>query len=469
MDRSLGHLHGLVGAQELVVSQADDIDPSSWKSAALWLLFLGPFFFLTYGFCNWYAAQLTAVPSVYYSWERRIPFLPQLILPYFSIDLFFAGAIFLCRDARQLRIHGCRVIAAILISATVFLLYPLKFAFDRPAVAGINGFLFDLLDGFDKPYNQAPSLHVSLLLIVWVRYANHLVGWLRKLVDGWFTLIGLSILFVFQHHVIDIWSGFVVGVICLYVWPDAPRRWQRCAWTIDPRRRRLGFYYLTGAIALALVAAIGQAWAWLLIWPAGSLALVASAYWFAGPAVFQKSAGRHSWPARLLLAPYLFGAWLSYRLFTLGKPALAKVEPSLYLGRLPRAGDLDQLAAVAILDLTAEFAAVPIANQRCYYNLPILDLTVPETAALRAALIYIDDQIKIGAVYVHCALGLSRSAAVVAAWLVHAKRYEAAEQALGRLQTVRPGVTWSTAHVAAITAVARNSAVTLHRDAGQSA
>jgi hypothetical protein len=31
-----------------------------WQAAALWLLFLVPFFFLVYGFCNWYAARLAS-------------------------------------------------------------------------------------------------------------------------------------------------------------------------------------------------------------------------------------------------------------------------------------------------------------------------------------------------------------------------------------------------------------------------
>jgi hypothetical protein len=57
--------------------------------------------------------------------------------------------------------------------AAGFLAFPLRFAFARPHVDGLNGLLFTTLMSFDKPFNQAPSLHMSLLLILWTRYARH--------------------------------------------------------------------------------------------------------------------------------------------------------------------------------------------------------------------------------------------------------------------------------------------------------
>jgi len=399
-------------------------------------------------------ARLPEVPSYYYSWERRIPFVPLFVLPYFSIDRFYAASVFVCRNRRELNTHAYRIIAAILISAAGFLFFPLKFAFDRPALEGVYGFFFGLLDGFDKPFNQAPSLHVSLLMILWFGYADHLAGLWRWLLHSWIALIGLSILFVYQHHFVDIWSGFIVGVTCLYLWPQAPRRWNPLALTREPQRRRLGAYYLGGSGLLAALAFTFKSWAWLLLWPAGALLLVATAYYFAGPAVFQKLNGRHSWPARILLAPYLFGAWISYRYFTRGRPASAQVVARLHLGRLPRWREMNQWKSAAVLDLTAEFSSHRHGPSVAYMNLPVLDLTVPEPAALRDAVAIIDRQLNARPVYVHCALGLSRSAGVVAAWLVRAQRVASAADALRHLQAIRPGVTWSAAHVAAITAAA---------------
>ena len=459
MDRSLGDFYCIGGVQEAAVTRHQSPACSLWQAALLWMLFLGPLFFLVYGFCNWYASRLAHVPSYYYSWERQIPFIPALVVPYFSIDLFYAGSVFLCRDRRELKRHAFRIIAAIVISAAGFLLFPLKFAFDRPAVDGVYGYFFSLLDGFDEPFNQAPSLHVSLLMILWIVYAHRVAERWRWAVHAWFALIGLSVAFVYQHHIIDIWSGLAVGVVCLYAFPEAPRQWRGFLLTNDPHRRRLGLLYLVGALLLAGLATALRSWAWVLLWPALSLSLVALAYLFAGAAVFQKLDGRQSWPARIILAPYVLGAWLSYRLQTRGRPASHQVTPGLFFGRMPRAGEWNHWVSAAVLDLTAEFSAGCRLKPLVYFNVPVLDLTVPEPAALRAALEFIDQHISARPVLVHCALGLSRSATVVAAWMLRAKRADGAAGALLALKNIRPGVTWSAAHVAAVSEAANGAAL----------
>ncbi|BCH10684.1 hypothetical protein MesoLj131c_49420 [Mesorhizobium sp. 131-3-5] len=42
--------------------------------AALWLAFLAPFFYLTYGLANWLASRRDDVGSIVFSWEHSIPF-----------------------------------------------------------------------------------------------------------------------------------------------------------------------------------------------------------------------------------------------------------------------------------------------------------------------------------------------------------------------------------------------------------
>lgn len=48
-------------------------ETGTWKWGILCLIFLAPFFFLTYGFANHYASQLPNVPSIVYGWEKHIP------------------------------------------------------------------------------------------------------------------------------------------------------------------------------------------------------------------------------------------------------------------------------------------------------------------------------------------------------------------------------------------------------------
>ena len=160
----------------LVNPQSEHKEPRPWLRAAGWLTFLGPFFFLSYGFANWWTGQLPHVGSFVFDWEKHIPFWPWTIVPYMALDAFYAGSLYLCATRAELDTHAKRLLSASVLSVAGFLLFPLQFSFERPATSGFNGLLFELLAGFDKPYNQAPSLHISLVLLVWLVFARHLHG-----------------------------------------------------------------------------------------------------------------------------------------------------------------------------------------------------------------------------------------------------------------------------------------------------
>ena len=158
-----------------------------WSVAALALSALAPFFFLTYSLANWATSQRANVGSVVFGWERYIPFLPWMIVPYWSTDSFYAASLFLCRTRAELSTHVRRLVAVQVISVAAFLMFPLRFSFARPAAGGFFGSLFTLLGGFDKPFNQAPSLHLGLTVILWVRYAAHFNGWRLWMIRIWFV------------------------------------------------------------------------------------------------------------------------------------------------------------------------------------------------------------------------------------------------------------------------------------------
>jgi len=40
-----------------------------WRRALLWLLFLGPFFFASYGFATWVTSQRSDVGVVVFAWD----------------------------------------------------------------------------------------------------------------------------------------------------------------------------------------------------------------------------------------------------------------------------------------------------------------------------------------------------------------------------------------------------------------
>ncbi len=73
-----------------------------------------------------------------------------------------------------------------------------------------------------------------------------------------------------------------------------------------------------------------------------------------------------------------------------------------------------------------------------YVSVSALDLIPLRTAQLQTAATHIDGALTKGPVYVCCALGYSRSAAAVAAWLIASGRAAELNDALTTIRAVRP-------------------------------
>lgn len=192
--------------------------PHSWHRGALWLGFLGPFSFLSYGFANWIASQHVRVPGIVFDWEQKIPFIAWMVVPYFSLHLLFCLSFFICNNKKELDFLGCKLLTAQIIAVGCFIVFPLRYMFARPETEGVTGFLFFVLALFDKPYNQVPSLHVAVLIVLWAHYLRHTPRGRLILLQGWFVLIGFSVLTTYQHHFIDVPAGMLLGFLCLWFW-----------------------------------------------------------------------------------------------------------------------------------------------------------------------------------------------------------------------------------------------------------
>src|SRR4051794_29898725 len=83
-----------------------------WPRAAAWLLFLGPFFFASYGFATWVTSRRSDVGAVVFDWEPAIPFIPWTIVPYWSVDVLYAISLFLCATRAELDRHALRLLTA---------------------------------------------------------------------------------------------------------------------------------------------------------------------------------------------------------------------------------------------------------------------------------------------------------------------------------------------------------------------
>jgi len=382
-----------------------------WAEAVLLSAALSLLFVFVYVGCNTIAAGRTNVGVCFFAWELRIPFVPALILPYMSIDLFFVASFLLCKETIELRTHARRITAAILVAGLVFLVFPLTTGYPRPEVGGWAGWLFEFLWTFDKPHNLAPSLHVALASLLWAVYARHTRGSLRWFVHGWFALMIASPLFTWQHHLLDVATGAILGQVCVFAFPE--RRHGAPVRSAEPNLR-VARLYASGVVALAGLAIVLGSWFWLLLSPAVSLALIAMAYVLGNSAVFRKSNGRLPISTRVVLGPYLCGAFVRFLIYRRCREPWVEAAPGVYCGRLlteREALAVREMGVTGVLDMTAEHAETRAFLEIDYLNVPVLDLTPPSREQLDSAVAFIAKHALRGGVYVHCALGISRSVA----------------------------------------------------------
>ena len=447
------------------------------KTSLLKLALVGMFFYASYGLSNHYAASLAYVPEVAFAWERNIPFWEWTILPYWSLNLMYAAAFFLCRNACEQNRYVARLVSAQIVATTCFMLFPLHFGWSKPPTDGLWGMMFDSLVAFDLPYNQSPSLHIALSIIVgafyWTRFPK-----IRLPIFLWQSLIALSVLTTYQHHFIDVPTGALLGWLVLWAIPQhgvSPFR-RRSLSVVQPdnqtgrlktseasfceaktnavsfartseasfheaktppetrsREIKIAMLYLAGAVLSALPSLFGGAWLWML-WVSVSLSVVTFAYLTGNAAVFQKQAdGRLSAAATILLLPYLAGVRLNVAYWLRSKEKIAKVRDDVLIGSI--SGISDDLPAV--LDVCAEYPC-PRYRGACRV-LPLLDMVAPsENDLVQAALLLEALRRQHGKVLTCCALGYGRSAAVVLTWLLVYGGCRDLAQATAELKQARP-------------------------------
>ena len=440
------------------------------KTSLLKLALVGILFYASYSLSNHYAASLAYVPEIAFAWERNIPFWEWTILPYWSLNLMYAAAFFLCRDTREQNRYVARLVSAQIVATTCFMLFPLHFGWPKPPTDGLWGVMFDSLVAFDLPYNQAPSLHIALSIIVgafyWTRFPK-----IRLPIFLWQSLIALSVLTTYQHHFIDVPTGALLGWLVLWAIPqhgvspfrrpfdtqgrlktseasfceaktnavsftrtsEASFREAKTPPETRSREIKITILYLAGAVLSALPSFFGGAWLWML-WVSVSLSVVAFAYLTGNAAVFQKQAdGSLSAAATILLLPYLAGVRLNMAYWLRGKANTARVRDGVLIGSV--SGISDDLSAV--LDVCAEYPC-PRYRGACRV-LPLLDMVAPsENDLMQAALLLEALRRQHGKVLTCCALGYGRSAAVVLTWLLVYGGCRDLAQATAELKQARP-------------------------------
>jgi hypothetical protein len=228
----------------------------------------------------------------------------------------------------------------------------------------------------------------------------------------------------------------------------------------------------------AAVAWVNGGWFWLLLWPATSFLVLAWAYFARRPGVLGKRPGGSIHPVVLvLLLPYFALTWAVWHVTLLLSRAGAghEVAPGLYVGRRPYPAELPPDTRL-VIDMTGEL--LPARGTRthlrgegapAYLCVPTLDGSAPPESALSDVLGRIAACRDAGGnVYIHCAQGRGRSAAVAAAVLIaqgSAADVAEAERLIARSRRVRMNAV-QRAWVARVTGALGRIEAGLEKEAG---
>ncbi len=207
------------------------------------------------------------------------------------------------------------------------------------------------------------------------------------------------------------------------------------------QRYRMTGRYLGVAISFSGLAYLIGGPAWMLLYPATTCAGVALAYATNRGDLALKSGHLYNAFAGIVLAPYLIGALCSWRWYCRNVVAWHAITPGILIGRRLRDKEARQLVrsgVMAVLDLAPELPESPGLMRLDYKHVPMLDLAPPSRAQLNTAIAFIEAQPPESKLFIHCALGYSRSVAVLAAYLI--KRGHDLDAALAQINARRPGI-----------------------------
>lgn len=387
------------------------------KERFMWLLFMGILFFLLYGASNQVAALTMPHPSFFMSWERDIPFIEAFIVPYMSSDLMFIIAFLLPYTRLELRVLAARVLFIIVLSTSIFVLFPLQLSFPKPEIQTFT-FLFGALEA-DLPFNQLPSLHISFAVVLWYSMRKYIKNiFIKSFTIVWFLLIGVSTLLVYQHHFIDIPTGIIMGFLAVSMIKEDENSFFVSQFT-TPRSLKMGLYFLIGSVIFMILSFTVDSLMWLFLYLFVSLFAVSIVYAFGlNSFLVGKSSQAVLWQ-KVLFFPYFLGSYISWIYYKRKIPLMSCVKDSVYLGRFPSNMEYKQMQNIScLINLAAEQQCFKIKNDEV--RLPFLDQTIQSPSSLHRGVELIEAKREQG-VYVHCALGLSRSVLLISAWLLYTK------------------------------------------------
>jgi membrane-associated phospholipid phosphatase len=174
----------------------------------------GVWFAIVYGGCDWLTARRSLRVPIHLPIEMSIPLVPGAVLVYMSIYALFLAGPFIIRERRDFTALILGLALATFVAGIGFLLVPSCAAFAPPGELGIWAGLFRFADRLNLDYNMVPSLHVAFSVACVDTFARYASRAGRILLWTWAAAIALSTVLTHQHHLVDVVTGWVLGISC---------------------------------------------------------------------------------------------------------------------------------------------------------------------------------------------------------------------------------------------------------------
>lgn len=146
--------------------------------------------------------------------DREIPFVPEMVLVYFSTFVFVIQPFIILTESRQFFWMLASFGSITVIASLIHVIVPSKIErIEKLDADGLSGKFIDLFQKTCKPYGNFPSMHVALSVpVVGANFiaAGPTVGSVTLV---WAILIALSTLFTKQHYILDVLAGLIGGTL----------------------------------------------------------------------------------------------------------------------------------------------------------------------------------------------------------------------------------------------------------------
>ncbi|HEX3555371.1 MAG TPA: phosphatase PAP2 family protein [Thermoanaerobaculia bacterium] len=170
-------------------------------------------FFSIYGGTSLLAGLRRVRPDFHFAWELRLPFIPWLAIVYLSVPLLLLLTPFILRTWRSFTPFFLALTAETLVAGVIFLILPMAQVYPARVAYGLGGAIFHLADRLNLQYNEFPSLHVAFTVTAAIVFGRRRGPLGRALFAVWAVGVAVSTLFMHEHHLLDLASGAVLGLV----------------------------------------------------------------------------------------------------------------------------------------------------------------------------------------------------------------------------------------------------------------